>query len=152
MRILLKTFDFKLSTSTSTSRIFIETMVYMLDVQSLVKYLLEGLAVAAAAYYIPQKSADLREIGMIALTAAAVFAILDQYAPAVSVGARQGAGFGIGYNITSGLEGYADEEESQSEGEGEEVSEDTSDEETSDEEESEAPEGTDSGEAFSHVL
>ena len=77
----------------------------MLDVQSLIKYLLEGAAVAVAAYYIPRRTADLREIAMIALTAAAVFAVLDTFAPAVSGGARQGAGFGIGYNITHGLEG-----------------------------------------------
>lgn len=82
----------------------------MLDVQSLMKYLLEGLAVAAAAYYIPQKTANLKEIVMIALTAAAVFAILDQFAPAISDGARQGAGFGIGINITNGLEGFSDDE------------------------------------------
>jgi hypothetical protein len=82
----------------------------MLDVQSLMKYLLEGLAVAAAAYYIPQRTANLKEIVMIALTAAAVFAILDQFAPAVSDGARQGAGFGIGINITNGLEGFSDDE------------------------------------------
>ena len=77
----------------------------MLDVQSLVKYLLEGAAVAVAAYYIPRRTANPREIAMIALTAAAVFAVLDTFAPAVSGGARQGAGFGIGYNITHGLEG-----------------------------------------------
>ena len=77
----------------------------MLDVQSLIKYLLEGAAVAVAAYYIPRRTADMREIAMIALTAAAVFAVLDTFAPAVSGGARQGAGFGIGYNITHGLEG-----------------------------------------------
>jgi len=82
----------------------------MLDVQSLMKYLLEGLAVAAAAYYIPQRSANLKEIAMIALTAAAVFAVLDQFAPSVSDGARQGAGFGIGMNITNGLEGFSDGE------------------------------------------
>jgi hypothetical protein len=79
--------------------------MYMLDVQSLIKYLLEGAAVAVAAYYIPRRTANPREIAMIALTAAAVFAVLDTFAPAVSGGARQGAGFGIGYNITHGLEG-----------------------------------------------
>lgn len=78
----------------------------MLDVQSLIKYLLEGLAVAAAAYYIPRKTSNLQEIAIIAITAAATFAVLDQFAPSVSSGARQGAGFGIGYNITSGLEGF----------------------------------------------
>lgn len=71
----------------------------MLDVESLVKYLLEGLAVAAAAFYIPRRKADLKEIAMIALTAAAVFAVLDQFAPAVAAGTRQGAGFGIGANM-----------------------------------------------------
>lgn len=74
----------------------------MLDLQSLVKYLLEGLAVAAAAFYIPRVKSDLREIAMIALTAAAVFALLDQFAPRVAVGARQGAGFGIGFKLVGG--------------------------------------------------
>lgn len=80
----------------------------MLDVQSLIKYLVEGLAVAAAAYYIPKKTANVQEILMIAVTAGAVFAVLDQFTPAVSAGARHGAGFGIGYNITNGLEGFDD--------------------------------------------
>ena len=67
-----------------------------------------ALAVAAAAYYIPKKTANVQEILMIAVTAGAVFAILDQFTPAVSAGARHGAGFGIGYNITNGLEGFDD--------------------------------------------
>ena len=69
----------------------------MFDLQSLVKYLLEGLAVAIAAYLIPRKRVDPTEIAMIALTAAAVFAVLDTFAPLVAVSARHGAGFGIGY-------------------------------------------------------
>lgn len=74
----------------------------MLDLQSLVKYLVEGLAVAAAAFYIPRFKSDLKEIALIALTAAAVFAVLDQFAPSVAIGARQGAGFGIGYKLVGG--------------------------------------------------
>ena len=75
------------------------------------KYLLEGLAVAAAAYYIPQKKTSLREVAMIALTAAATFAVLDIFAPAIASGARQGAGFGIGANHVGFGEGfYADHE------------------------------------------
>ena len=70
------------------------------------KYLLEGLAVAAAAYYIPQKKTSLREVAMIALTAAATFAVLDIFAPAVASGARQGAGFGIGANHVGFGEGF----------------------------------------------
>ena len=61
-----------------------------------IKYVVEGGAVAVAAYFIPRRRMNLQEIVMIALTAAAVFAILDLYAPAVGVASRQGAGFGIG--------------------------------------------------------
>ena len=78
------------------------------------KYLLEGLAVAAAAYYIPQKKTSLKEVAMIALTAAATFAVLDIFAPAVASGARHGAGFGIGANhvgFGEGFDGSPDEEE-----------------------------------------
>lgn len=76
----------------------------MLDVQSLVKYFLEGAAVAAAAFYLTQKKTDIQEVLMIALVAAATFAVLDQFAPAVASGARQGAGFGIGTNMVGGYE------------------------------------------------
>lgn len=65
-------------------------------VASVVKYLLEGLAVAIAAYVIPGKTMAWREIAMIALTATATFAVLDIYAPSVGSSARTGAGFGIG--------------------------------------------------------
>ena len=63
------------------------------------KYLLEGLAVAVAAIYIPKKSLGLDEVGALALTAAAVFALLDVLAPSIGVTARQGAGFGLGANL-----------------------------------------------------
>jgi len=65
-------------------------------VMRLIKYLLEGLAVAVAAYVIPGKTMRASEVGMIALTATATFAILDIYAPSVGSSARTGAGFGIG--------------------------------------------------------
>ena len=80
----------------------------MFDVNSLVKYILEGIAVALAAFYIPRRNVDPKEIAMIALTAALAFAVLDMFSPGVAAGARQGTGFGIGYNITRGMEGYAD--------------------------------------------
>jgi hypothetical protein len=67
-----------------------------------VKYLLEGLAVAIVAYMIPGKVLKLSEIGMIALTALATFAILDIYAPSIGASARTGAGFGVG----AGLVGF----------------------------------------------
>lgn len=79
----------------------------MFDLKSLVKYLLEGLAVAAAAFYIPRKKTALKEVALIALTAAAVFAVLDMFAPSVALGARQGSGFGVGLTMVGG---DADEE------------------------------------------
>ena len=65
----------------------------------LVKYVIEGLFVALAAYVIPRKVLKMEECMLIALTAAATFAILDMYAPSISNAARQGAGFGIGANM-----------------------------------------------------
>lgn len=68
-------------------------------VRRAIKYLVEGLAVAAAAFYIPRKKMNLQEIVMIAVTAAASLAILDLLAPAVGAHARHGAGFGIGASL-----------------------------------------------------
>lgn len=69
----------------------------------LIKYLVEGFAVALAAYYVPKKKTSAEEIMMIAITAAATFAILDMAAPAISIGARFGAGFSTGSGIATGL-------------------------------------------------
>jgi ABC-type Co2+ transport system permease subunit len=64
-----------------------------------IKYLVEGLMVAIAAFAIPQKQLKLDEICLIALTAAATFSILDTYIPSMGGSARMGAGFGIGANL-----------------------------------------------------
>jgi len=70
-------------------------------VRRALKYLIEGTTVSLAAYYIPQgKKLDFEEIIMIAITAAATFAILDMYTPSIAVAARQGAGMGVGFNIS----------------------------------------------------
>ena len=68
-------------------------------VKRAVKYLVEGVMVAIAAYAIPKKSLKLDEVALIALTAAATFSILDTYVPSMAVSARSGAGFGIGANL-----------------------------------------------------
>jgi ABC-type Co2+ transport system permease subunit len=69
-------------------------------VRRIVKYLVEGLMVAIAAYAIPKRSLNIEEIILIALTAAATFSILDTYIPVMGVSARSGAGLGIGLNLT----------------------------------------------------
>jgi ABC-type Co2+ transport system permease subunit len=68
-------------------------------IKRVIKYLIEGLMVSIAAFAIPKSSLNLEEIALIALTAAATFAILDTYIPTMGVSARSGAGFGIGANL-----------------------------------------------------
>lgn len=65
-----------------------------------VKYLIEGLAVAFVAYYFVGKNKlNIKDIVILGITAAFVFAILDTFSPTVSLGVRFGAGFGIGQGL-----------------------------------------------------
>jgi len=64
-----------------------------------IKYIVEGLIVAIAAFAIPKKSLNVEEIVIIALTAAATFSVLDVFVPAMGQSVRGGAGFGIGANL-----------------------------------------------------
>ena len=68
-------------------------------VKRTIKYLVEGVMVAIAAYAIPKRSLSFDEVALIALTAAATFSILDTYLPSVGITTRSGAGFGIGANL-----------------------------------------------------
>jgi ABC-type Co2+ transport system permease subunit len=68
-------------------------------VRRIVKYVVEGIMVAIAAYAIPKRQMNLDEVMLIALTAAATFSILDTYVPSMAGSARSGAGFGMGANL-----------------------------------------------------
>lgn len=70
-------------------------------IKRVIKYLLESTAIAIAARYIPQHKLNMREIIMIAITGAVVFALLDMFSPTVSSATRTGAGLGIGLNLIS---------------------------------------------------
>ena len=63
------------------------------------KYLIEGLMVAVAAYAIPKQSLKVEVVIVIALTAAATFSVLDVFVPSMASSARGGGGFGIGANL-----------------------------------------------------
>jgi hypothetical protein len=63
------------------------------------KYAVEGLIVAFAAYFLPGRRPDIEEVFVIGMIAAATFAVLDLFAPAVGQSVRQGAGFGLGMNL-----------------------------------------------------
>lgn len=64
-----------------------------------IKYLIEGLAIAVAAIFIPRKSLPMDEVITLAVVAAGVFAILDFFAPSIGMSARSGAGYGLGFNL-----------------------------------------------------
>jgi hypothetical protein len=68
-------------------------------VKRAIKYVVEGLGVAVAMYLIGKNKFAMEEILLVALTAAALFAILDLMSPSISYAARQGAGFGLGANL-----------------------------------------------------
>jgi ABC-type Co2+ transport system permease subunit len=68
-------------------------------VKRAIKYLVEGFVVAIVAILVPRKPLNAEEIIIIALTAAAVFAILDVFIPSMGSSVRQGAGLGLGFNL-----------------------------------------------------
>jgi len=68
-------------------------------VKRAIKYIVEGIMVAIAAYSIPKHRLNLEEVVIIGLTAAATFSVLDVFIPSMATSARGGAGFGIGANL-----------------------------------------------------
>ncbi len=68
-----------------------------------IKYIVEGIIVALAAYAIPKKSLNVEEVVIIALTAAATFSVLDVFIPSMGSGARGGASLAIGTGLAGGL-------------------------------------------------
>lgn len=64
-----------------------------------IKYLIEGIVVAIAAFAIPKKQLNIEEVIVIALMAAATFSILDVFIPSMGASAKQFAGAGIGFNL-----------------------------------------------------
>lgn len=77
-------------------------MLMMNLVQLAIKYAIVGVAVALAAVAIPRRSLNISEVAALGATAGASFLILDMFAPNVGMGARQGAGFGIGNALVRG--------------------------------------------------
>ena len=68
-------------------------------VNRVIKYLIEGLVIAAAAIFIPKRALPLDEVATLAVLAAVVFAILDAVSPSVGVTTRQGAWLGLGFRL-----------------------------------------------------
>ena len=72
-------------------------------VKRIIKYLVLGLVISIVAIVIPKKTLNFEEVVLLALTAAATFAILDVFLPSVSESARFGLGATVGSNLVGGL-------------------------------------------------
>ena len=70
-------------------------------VKNIIKYLIEGVAIAIAAFLIPNRKSSIKEVLIIGLVAALTFFVLDVFAPSVGAHSRQGAGLGIGYQLVA---------------------------------------------------
>ena len=68
-------------------------------VNRVIKYLIEGLVIAAAAIFIPKRALPFDEVATLAVLAAVVFAVLDAVSPSMGVTSRQGASLGIGFRL-----------------------------------------------------
>ena len=71
--------------------------------KKVIKYLILGMCVSVVSALLPKKSMNLEEIVVIGVTASAVFAILDTFAPSIGASARNGAGFSIGAGLVGGI-------------------------------------------------
>jgi hypothetical protein len=71
------------------------------------RYVLQGLAIALAAYYIPLmyktslRKPTFQEIFLISITAAFTMFLLDQFIEPAGYGAKLGAGFTIGQKLVT---------------------------------------------------
>lgn len=72
-----------------------------LTIQNLVRYLVEGIAIAIAAYVIPNRRTKINEAAVISLIAALSLFVLDLFSNDIAKGSRLGAGLGIGYKLVT---------------------------------------------------
>jgi len=86
---------------TGEAQVVFEKVRSQLTIQSLVRYIVEGVAVAIAAYVIPNRRTKFNEVAAISLVAALSLFILDVFSGMVGQGTRLGAGFGIGMNLVN---------------------------------------------------
>ncbi len=87
-----------------------------LSLNSIVKYIIEGIAVSSAAYLITGRTRSLKEVGLLGLTAGLTFMILDLFTNGIGLGARQGSGFAIGAKTVGfgyPFEGFASADDSE---------------------------------------
>lgn len=83
------------------SQTVFETIYNRLTINNLIKYFIQGIAVALAAYVIPNRRTNYREVVVIALVAGLTFFTLDIFTDDVAKGAKFGAGLGVGLSLVT---------------------------------------------------
>lgn len=80
-----------------------KTIYSKLTINNLVKYIVQGIIVAIAAYVIPRRTKNIREVLIIATVAALTFFTLDIFTDDenLSMGAQLGAGLAIGLRLVT---------------------------------------------------
>lgn len=73
----------------------------------LLKYFIEGLAIAFATQFVTKNKLNVMEIVSIAFTGSTMFLVLDLFAPSIGESARTGAGFGLGAKSVGFAEKFA---------------------------------------------
>ena len=85
----------------SEGYILLDNIKKQLTIHNIIIYIIEGLAVAIAAFVIPNRRTKMNEVIVLSVIAALSFFILDLFSNQVGMGSRLGAGFGIGYNLVN---------------------------------------------------
>lgn len=78
-----------------------EKIYSKLTVNNFIKYFIQGLAVAIAAYVIPNRKTSMREIGVISIVSGLTFMLLDTFTDDIAKYVRLGVGAGIGLNLVN---------------------------------------------------
>lgn len=78
-----------------------------LNLYTLIKYVIEGLAVGLAVYLVAGQKSTVNEILLLGLTASVTFMILDLFTSGIGLSARQGTGFGLGFRQIGMGEGFS---------------------------------------------
>lgn len=78
-----------------------EKILSKLNVNNFIKYFIQGLAVAIAAYVIPNRKTSLHEVMVISIVSGLSFMLLDTFTDDIAKYARLGVGAGIGLNLVN---------------------------------------------------
>jgi hypothetical protein len=76
---------------------------WMVVIRRILRYLTLGLALSVALALVPKNKLGFDEIVAIAISIAAVYAVLDVFAPEFSSGARFGSSFALGSKLVGGI-------------------------------------------------